>query len=230
MKKKLRENGTIEYGNSNKYSNLDAHTVFDFFKLNLTVKKQLINAEETIYGTQYTNGLCAFDCITSIGHGVRVLNNNYSIPINGGKLGNARVYLTNIEKIGYAGEEFRLTYELNEDMTAKTLTESFGTKLNEIVKGEPGNHFFGVSLNGGLHPIMVGVRIDDEGNVKNYFYMDNVYGSLQTNDLNDFDNFINKISNQWGGTQDNNDTFIRELIKNDNNTTPEESEVNDEEN
>ena len=190
------------------FSNADAYTLFIYYNINYQAK--LVNEEngDKVYGNQFTNSrLCAYDCITSAAIGVRILNDNYDIPINGGAGGNMRVYLSNIAKKGYAGEEFELNFNRKNGEIA-SMKGSFSKDITALTEGKKGNYFFGVAINEGVHSVVVGVHISEDGKTT-YSFMDNNDYSRKVSSEE-----LDEIITNWAYSLSGNTrkTYYRQLI------------------
>ena len=172
----------VKIGNesASAFGRVDAQTLFDYYDLNYKAKESVMYQEPyDDYGNQYTNKLCAYDCITSAGQGVRVLNDQFNIPINGGEYGNMRVYMNSLAKSGLAGPEQTWEYNRNGDGNIISAKTSLGSDIVSLANGEAGFHFYGVAINGGEHSVTIGAQLDDKGNATAYYFMDNG-GKTQT--------------------------------------------------
>ena len=192
----------------NSFSQNDAQTLFDFFELNSSVWHEL---EGTKFqkGNQFTTEKCAFDCITVAAQGVRLLNDNFKIPINGGKNGNMRVYMNNIAKKDYAGEEFKTEIKRNIFGNSK-MDKSLGKKIEEESKGEKGFHFFTIAINGGVHSALIGIKVNDNKKVESYYFLDQISGKKEFSSRKEFDNIVKGWSNRLDYKEDG--IYTRKLI------------------
>ncbi len=194
------------------FSQVDAKTLFDYYNLNYEAKTDLKSqgvSYPDFYGNQFeSKKLCAYDCITSFGQGVRVLNNNYKIPINGGPQGNMRVFLSNLANKGYAGAEQSIGFK-NDASGNRKMDGSLAGDMTKLAKGEEGFHFFGVAINEGEHSVMTGVQIDASGRAVSYYFMDNDDSTQIFSSQQDFNDHITNWSN--GLDAKDRDTYFRKL-------------------
>jgi len=191
------------------FSQVDAQTLLDYYDLNYNTKTTLQGQGLPHYGNQFeTKKLCAYDCITSFGQGVKVLNDNYKIPINGGPNGNMRVYLTNLANKGYAGAEQSIGFTTDVSGN-RVMNGSMAGDMTTMANGEAGFHFFGVAINEGEHSVMTGVQIDANGSATNYYFMDNTGTSQTFGTQQELDNEISSWSN--GLEAKDRPTYFRKL-------------------
>ena len=156
-------------------------------------------------GTQFSNQFCQYDCITSLGEGMKILL-GYNIPV----VGNASKYINENLKGVTTGNKISFDAKYATDNVKDKTVSGFTIDIGQAMLKETGNvegvHFFVSSLAGDDHALMFAVSINSKGGAT-YFKMDNINkGFQQLGDKGRLDGWIKSFyeSNGATGTEDTN--------------------------
>ena len=160
---------TMDYSKGNKgtFSNAQVWRFSQLAEINHTVKN---NGAE--YGTEYSNKLCAYDCLT-LAIGQAELLFGEKLP----RVNSMRPWLTEMANQGYAGEESTVNFadkdgrkiengERNIGSSGKNpkigyFEKTFSETLVEMAGDKKGLHVFGVALGDGFHSITATLNNSD---------------------------------------------------------------------
>lgn len=145
-------------------------------------------------GTQFTKAYCQYDCITSLGEGMKILLGK-QIPVTG----IANDYINNNLK-DFTGKNkisFNTRYANGniKDKTVAGFSIDIGQAMLDETLNEKGVHFFVASLANADHAVMFAVRNTGEKSI--FYKMDNISdGFITLGDKNQLDNWIKKFYQQ----------------------------------